>query len=695
MRNNFLLEILTEEMPYRFIPNACAQLELAFCELLKSYNLAFEEIKVYATPRRLAVAIDGLEAGQEDVEKTLKGPVLNMARDPSGKLTPQGLGFAKKNGVLENELYEEDGYIWAKVKQSGKSTKEILAQNAESIVLKLQGPYFMRWGHSDIKFSRPIENVLALFNDDVLPLTIAAKTSGRSTLGHRFSKHKEIKIKSPESYLKQLEEGNVIADPKVRKARIVELAAKKAEEVGAVIKFENYSELLDEITYITEYPVPVLCDFDEKYLEIPDIVTTVVMIKHQRYFPLYSKDGKLLNKFITMANFVGEDEESFKNIRAGNQRVVVARLDDGIFFYREDTKNKLEAKLEDLRGITFQKGLGSLYDKTMRIVMLSKYICETLDKNPEDTLRAALLSKCDLASCLVFEFTELQGFIGSDYARVSGENENVSTGVLEHYYPLNATSELAKSAEGQIVGIADKVDTVCAVFLTTQGDKKKKRPTGSQDPLGVRRAVLGILRTIASGGLEINLLNIIEKACHTLCSEFSITLEPETLDEIKEYFISRLISLLSQDSTYRADVLEACTKNTGKGVLEDLSDYISRVQTVSALVKGGNFTKFSENAVRVIKITNHTTATPPDEALLTTQEEKELYRVACSIKQSESHQALAADLLGLAHSVDSFFERTLVMDEDENTRKNRIALLNFVKEKFGILCDFSKIVKGQ
>lgn len=689
MKNSFLLEILVEELPYRFIPSAIEQLKHGFCDLLDSHNLAHSDVKVYATPRRLTVLIDSLADAQEDVEKTLKGPILNIAKDSSGAYTPAGLGFAKKNNVDESALYEEDGYIWAKVKQNGKSAKDVLAENVESIILKLQGPYFMRWGYLDIKFSRPIENVVALFNDEVLPLTVATKTSGRKTLGHRFSLNKEVEIKSLDSYFEQLEKANVIVDPKVRKERIVELATKKAQEIGAVIKFEECGDLLEEVTFITEWPVPVICDFNEKYLMIPDIVTTTVMSKHQRYFPLYGKDGKLLNHFITMANFVGEDAESFDNIKAGNQRVVTARLDDGIFFYKEDTKNPLETKLEELKGITFQKGLGSLYDKTMRIKNLAKDICDTLKKDCNEAERTALLCKCDLATSLVFEFTELQGFIGSEYARVSKENETVVKAIAEHYFPLNATSELAESFEGQVVGIADKIDTICAVFVSTQGDKKKKRPTGSADPLGVRRAVLGVLRTIISKNLEINLSDLIKKASERLCSEFNVELEGETLGEIEEFFTSRLIIMYEKsEKGYRTDVLEACAKNA----LCDLVDYLKRVEVVSELVKEDGFTKFSENATRVVKIINTTQAGMVDTALLAHESEKKLYEFASALA-CEDYKRFVQELKKLAELVDIFFENVLVMDNDVRIKENRLALLNLVKEKFALLCDFSRIVK--
>lgn len=252
---------------------------------------------------------------------------------------PQLLALPKKNGADEKDLYEKDNYIWAKVEIKGKSTKEILSENIENIIFKMQGPHFMRWGNHEQKFSRPIENILALYNEEVLPVKVLDKTSTNTTLGHRFSKNKQVKVTSAKTYADDLKKANVIVNVEERKKLIVDSAEKCAAQINTVINFDDLDDLLEEVTYITEYPVPVLCDFDRKYLEIPDIVTTTVMSKHQRYFPLWQKDGKLSNHFITMANFVGTDKESMDNIKAGNQRVVSARLEDGIFFYKEDTKN--------------------------------------------------------------------------------------------------------------------------------------------------------------------------------------------------------------------------------------------------------------------------------------------------------------------------------------------------------------------
>ncbi len=678
--NNFLVEILTQEMPYAFIPSAVEQLHADFEKLLKENSIKFKTTEVYATPRRLAVIITGLDDKQEDIQKDIRGPILNIAKNEHGEFSPAAVGFANKNGVEQDALYEKEGYIWAKIKQKGKSTKEILSENISDIFLNLQGAHFMRWKDFDIKFSRPIENIVALFNEEILPLEIVDKKATNITYGHRYSANKSVKIKKPLTYTEQLKDVNVIVEQDKRRDLIVESATKKAKEIGAEIKFNP--DLLEEVTYLTEFPKPVLCNFKEKYLSIPDIVNITVMESHQRYFPLYTHEGKLLNRFITIANFVGDDEKSLKNIQAGNERVISARLEDGVFFYNEDTKEPLANKVEDLKGMTFQRNLGTLYDKTQRIVTLCDMICDELNLQKQDILRCAHLCKADLSTKLVFEFTELQGFIGEDYALKSAEKANVAKGISEHYYPLNANSETAQGLEGQIVGIADKIDTISAVFLSTQGDKKKKRPTGSNYPLGVRRAVLGILRTILDANLKINLSNLIKKSIEILSKSFNVEVSPETMSEIEEFFINRLIIMF--EKTYPQNVLYAAA-GADSSPLADLNGYFERVKILEDFIKKDGFEKISENANRTIRILpKNAVFKEVDEKLFVTQEEKELYGAAAKTSNSQDFEILSKN-------IEKFFDKVLVMDKEEKVKENRIALLNFVNNKFRILCDFSKI----
>ncbi len=684
--NNFLLEILVQELPYQFIPSAQGQLEELFAKLLNENKLSFKEIKTYATPRRLAVLITGLAFSQEDIIKDVKGPVLNVALDENGNYTNAAIGFAKKNGVSVDSLYKKDNYIYARAEQKGKTSKEVLKVNVASVVNKLQGAHFMRWADYDDKFSRPVENVIALYNDEVLDVEIFHKKSNNVTKGHRFSKLQTIEIKNPLEYVESLKKVNVYADVEERKKVIIDLATKKASEANLVIDFSNLDDLLDEVVYITEFPVPVLCEFKKEYLEIPDIVTVTVMSKHQRYFPLYEKSGKLSNKFITMANFVGVEKESFDNIKTGNQRVISARLEDGKFFYDDDIKTSLESKIPALSGMTFQRDLGTLLDKTERIEILSDYIADLLKiSDKKDILRTAKLSKADLSTKLVFEFTELQGYIGENYALKSGEKENVALGIKEHYFPLSANSSLPSKIEGQIVSIADKIDTICAVFLSTQGDKKKKRPTGSNDPLAIRRAIIGVLKTVINFNLKLDLVLVIKKALDVISKEFEIKIENETLDEILDFIYGRLSVLYEKN--FDNDVLSACKS---ENPLVDLNDWLKRVETVNKFVKETSLSDILEAVNRVIRITKDHKSGDIKENLFVETEEKALYDVI--LKAPTINYSNISDIKVFVEPLNKFFDKVLVMDKDENVKNNRLNLLSDLRDKFNSICDFSKIV---
>lgn len=665
--SKYLLEIGVEELPYKFITSAETQLQSSFEKFLSANNIDYKEIKILTTPRRLAVIIDGLSDSQPDSTKIIKGPVKKIAYDENGNLSKAGEGFAKKNGVSPEDLYLDNDYICAKIELKGKSTKDILTENIPNIVFRLQGSHFMRWSDHEEKFSRPIRWLVSVYNNEELKIKILDIESSRYSRGHR-SCDKTIEINNTDEYVTKLKEGYVIVDQKERREKITEAANAKAAEIGATTRISD--DLLEEVTNLCEWPVAVICNFDEEYLNIPDEVTITVMETHQRYFALF-KDNKLTNKFITIANYIGDE---YENIKAGNLRVIKARLDDAVFFVKNDTKKKLEEYVENLKGMTFQKGMGSVYDKAQRLIKLSKHMSNVLKStrniNESDVIRTAFLCKADLATNLVFEFTELQGYIGSDYARISGENENVVEGIKEHYFPLNADSELAKGAEGQIVGIADKLDNICAVFASG------KKPTGSSDPLGVRRAALGIIKTIIENNLELNLSELIK---------LTLDLLPVDVDcqaDIEEFIIQRLIIFLSDN--YRKDILEACLI---ENPLDKLSDYIKRVQALTEF----NSPMTVENANRVIRILKDSSFETVDENLFQYEEEKNLYNAVKSIKQSNNYSDYLSELTGLNSKIDAFFEKVLVMDKDEKIKNNRIGLLTMLKNNYEVIANFTKI----
>lgn len=661
--SKYLLEVGTEELPYKFIPSAIEQLNKGFTTFLNDNKVKFSDVKVYATPRRLAVIVDGLENKTEDEEKIVKGPIAKVAFDEAGNLTKAGEGFARKNNLSKEDLYIEDNYVHAKIVIKGKPIAELLQENVPSIFMKLQGSHFMRWGYNDEKFSRPIKWIVSILDGNEVKIKIIDKESSNHSRGHRFSTQ-DILIKHPDNYVEEMKKAHVIVDQAERKQIIVEKAKEEAAKLGAVPYYTD--DLLEEVTFITEYPVPAVCEFDPVYLDIPEEVTVTVMAVHQRYFALH-KDGKLINKFITMTNYIGDE---FKNIKAGNVRVIKARLDDAVFFFKEDTKKPLVDYVEALKGVTFQKGMGTMFDKTQRLIKLSNAIAGDLNVPTKDVERTALLCKADLTTNLVFEFTELQGFIGADYARVSKEDDKVVQGIKEHYFPLNAESETAKGIEGQIVGIADKIDTICAVFAAG------KKPTGSSDPLGVRRAALGVIKTILDGELKIDVDKYIKEALKLL------PVQRDCADDVNEFFVQRMIIFLADK--YNKNVLEACSK---KNPLKDIADYVQRVQVVSEM----NSPQLNENANRVIRILKDSTGENVNEKYFVEPIEKILYNAINNIDENVNYNKYLEELESLNSTVSKFFEDVLVMDKDENVKNNRIALLSLLKGKYEHLTDFSKI----
>ena len=658
--SKYLLEIGCEELPYKFIPSAIKQLKTGFENFLNDNKVKFEDVTVYATPRRLAVIVSGLDKESKDEEKIIKGPIKKVAYDENGNLTKAGEGFCRKNGVTQNDLFIEDDYLHAKIVIKGKSVVDLLKANVPTIVLKLQGSHFMRWSDNEEKFSRPIRWIVSILDNEEVKIKIIDKESSNVTRGHRFAQQ-TVYINNPDDYKEIMRNCCVIVDQEERKQRIIDKAKEEAKKIGAEPYYTD--DLLEEVTFITEYPVPATCEFNPEYLKLPEELVVTVMAVHQRYFALY-KDGKLINKFITMTNYLGDE---FENIKAGNVRVIKARLDDAVFFFNEDTKKPLADYVQDIKGITFQKGMGSMYDKAQRMVKLSKLMVG----DNASVERTALLAKADLATKLVFEFTELQGFIGADYARVSGESENVAEGIKEHYFPLNADGEIAKTLEGQIVGIADKIDNICAVFA------EGKKPTGSSDPLGVRRASLGIIRTILANGLRLDVAKLVKETLELLPAG-----KKDVADEIYDFFIQRLIIFLTDK--YSKNVLEACASN--KNPLTDLADYIKRVEAVAKLDNPAVL----ESANRVLRILKSDSEKSVDKSLFKEPAEEQLFNQIATVNSTD-YETYLNQIVAINPSVEKFFNDVLVMDKCENVKENRLALLTLLKSKYTHIADFSKL----
>jgi len=679
----YLLEIGTEELPYKFIPSGLTQLEENFSSALKENRIKFSNIKTYGTPRRLCILIEGLSESQFNEAKEIKGPPAKIAFNEFGDLTQAGLGFAKKLGLnptdLEKKTIDNTEYLFAVVKEADRPTELVLKDIIPELVLRLQGAYFMRWGDLEIKFSRPIRWLVSILDNKEVRIKIGNVESGRESWGHRFSRPMKTQIQSPDTYLDDLCKVKVIADPAKRRDKVMKQIIETARSKGGEAKIDP--ELLEEVTNLVEYPTSVVGMFNEKYLEVTQDVIVSVLAYHQRYFPVYNEQGGLLPYFITIAN---HDETNIENIRKGNAKVVKARLDDAIFFYKEDTKKTLEAKVEDLKGVTFQKGLGTVYDKMLRIQDVSGFIADELGlEQPikEKIQRTAYLCKADLVTNLVREFTELQGIIGEDYARLNNEDEQVAAGIKEHYMPISAEGELAQALTGQVVGIADKMDTIAGVFALG------KIPTGSADPLGLRRAALGIINTLLQKNIHLNLSKIVDKAVSVQPVEIENPEKPAK--DIKEFIVQRFRILLNEK--YKYDFVDAVLET--RDPLADLEDVYQRLEIVSGLVTKDSYKEFHESANRIQRIIKgQETMGMLDDSLLKDEAEVKLWEQVKSISGEESYPELVQRLEALIPYIEKFFDNVLVMDKDEKIKQNRLNLLNRLNQKFMRIADFGKVV---
>ena len=499
MNNYLLLEIGVEELPSRFGQTTLDQIENNLSKLLKEERVNFDNIEKYATPRRLTFVINNIAEKDSDLEEDVKGPAKKIAFDADGNFTKPALGFMKSKGLEESNVYFKQvgnaEYLFGTIRQEGKETSEVLKTIVPEAIKNVTFPKAMRWGGKNMRFARPIRWMVALLNDKVLDIDLEGIKSSNVTKGHRFLGEREFEVNSVEEYFEKLEKNYIVLDQHKRKEMIREQAIEVANSLGGEVELDD--DLLEEITFLVEYPTAFYGEFDEEYVKLPKEVVTTPMKEHQRYFPV-SKDGKLLPNFIAVRN---GDSNRIDLVKAGNEKVLRARLADALFFYNEDTKKPLESFVDKLQTVVFQAKLGTVYDKTLRIEKLSKFILNELNMNEslENTMRAAKLCKADLVTNMVFEFTELQGIMGRDYAKVSGENEEVCEGIFEHYLPRFAGDILPQTNAGIALSIADKLDSIAGFFAI--GIK----PSGSQDPYALRRQALGILSILLDKELSINL----------------------------------------------------------------------------------------------------------------------------------------------------------------------------------------------
>ena len=686
MNNYLLLEIGVEELPSRFGQTTLDQIENNLSKLLKEERINFDNIEKYATPRRLTFVIKNLADKATDLEEEVKGPAKKIAVDADGNFTKPALGFMKSKGLdPENVYFKQLGnaeYLFGTIKQEGKHTSEVLKTIVPEAIKNVTFPKAMRWGGKNMRFARPIRWMVALLNNEVLDIDLEGIKSSNITRGHRFLGEKEFEVNSVEEYFEKLDKNFVVLDQHKRKEMIREQAIEVAKSLGGEVELDE--DLLEEITFLVEYPTAFYGEFDEEYVKLPKEVVTTPMKEHQRYFPVL-KDGKLLPNFIAVRN---GDSNRIDLVKAGNEKVLRARLADALFFYHEDTKKPLESFVDKLQTVVFQAKLGTVYDKTLRIEKLSQVILNELNmtESKENTLRAAKLCKADLVTNMVFEFTELQGIMGRDYAQVSGENEEVCQGIFEHYLPRFAGDILPETNTGIALSIADKLDSIAGFFAIGI------QPSGSQDPYALRRQALGILSILLDRKLSVNLNNLINAALDNYSNlEFN---KEEVASQIVEFFVERVKNLF-KDLGIRYDVIDAVLNNN----LDDISDIHTRALELNRWLQKDELVEMLTAFNRVSTLAEKATTDIVKEDLLKEDAEIKLYNGFKEIKSNvesllldkKYNEALDA-FATLRPLVDNLFDNVMVMDKDEAIKENRLALLKQIYSTMLTICDLSKIV---
>lgn len=684
--DTLLLEIGTEEIPARFLPKINIQLAELVAKKFADKKIPYDTVKVYSTPRRLAFLLTGLAKQQPDNMLEAKGPALKIAKTPEGEYSKAAQGFARSQGVDLADLVEKDGYIYAVKKLLGQNVQDLLPELLLEIIQELNFPKNMRWANYDIRFVRPIHWLVALLNEQVIPLTIAEVSSGNFTYGHRFLSAGKITLKHAQDYVETLRAEHVIVDPDEREAMIVEQIKTIAQQNQATAKIDE--ELLEEVVYLVEYPTALCGHFDPEFLVLPKEAIITPMKEHQRYFPLFSeKTGELMPMFITVRN--GNDY-NLAVIAHGNARVLRARLSDASFFFNEDRKQKLEIRLQKLKNVVFQDGLGSMYDKVERIEKLAVRFAQMVDYQDLAIVKhTAHLAKADLVTGMVCEFTELQGIMGREYAKLEGETPLVYEGIFEHYLPRFAGDILPSTATGIFVGLADKIDNIVATF------SRGLIPTGSQDPYALRRQALGIVNVLANSTYKLPLDKIIMAACETL--NISGQEQQDLTAKLQEFFTLRVKNLLIEQGL-RYDLVDAILAMQ----LMDMQDTLKRAKAIKEFAVSQEFVSTVQAFVRVANLTkNVAQAGVVQEEKLLEAAEIELckqfnqQKTAIEAAITEGEYLVALQVINkLVEPINYFFEKVMVMDKDEEIKNNRLALLVNIRELVLKIVDFTKVVLG-
>ncbi|WP_041226150.1 glycine--tRNA ligase subunit beta [Crinalium epipsammum] len=712
----FLLEVGTEELPAAFVADAIAQWKSRIPQTLGEYSLTTEAINVYGTPRRLAVVITGLPTQQPDREEEIKGPPAQAAFK-DGQPTKAAEGFARKQGVelaaLEIRPTDKGDFVFVRKKFTGQPTAEILTSVVPQWIFGLEGKRLMRWADGDLKFPRPIRWLVTLLDNEVLPVgwVNASETikSDRISHTHRVLHPAPVTINHANDYVECLKSAYVDVNPEARKANIIQQVQESAKKVGGWA--DIYPDLLDEVTNLVEYPTAVLGNFEPEFLNLPTEVITTVMITHQRYFPVFKTETatELLPYFITISN--GNPAKS-EIIARGNERVIRARLADGQYFYKADLAHPLESYLPQLETVTFQEDLGSVKAKVERIVKIASYISEQLQLSEDDRnliQRAALLCKADLVTQMVGEFPELQGVMGQKYAIASKEPEAVSTAIFEHYLPRGAGDSLPKTITGQVVGLADRLDTLVSIFGLGM------LPTGSSDPFALRRAANAITNITWNANLTINLYQLIQQIVADFGSQYPKT-SSQLSQQLQEFFLQRLRNLLQEDRGIDYDLVNAVLGENDpeytQRALQDLLDLRDRALFLQAIRNNGKLNEIYETVNRSTRLAGQgdldtiqldpTNLVRPE--LFQKSSEQAFYDALVELlpqtqasQKSRNYQQLVDGLSKIAPTVSNFFDgadSVLVMDENPEIKRNRLNLLGLLRNHARVLADFGAIVKS-
>ncbi|MDJ0554282.1 MAG: glycine--tRNA ligase subunit beta [Microcoleaceae cyanobacterium MO_207.B10] len=716
----FLLEIGTEELPASFVSEAIQQWQQIIPTILTEAYLTNNSVNIYATPRRLAVVIEGLPTQQPDREEEIKGPPAKAAFK-DGKPTKAAEGFARKQEIELNDLEirptEKGDFVFVNKKIKGKQTTEILTELIPEWINKLEGKRFMRWADGDIRFPRPIRWLVTLLDGEILPIKLENGseiiTSDRFSYGHRVLHPKPIEISQAKDYVEALRKAYIEVDSQQRMSKIEEQVQTAAKKVKG--KAEIPAELLAEVTNLVEYPTAVVGNFDEEFLILPPEVTKTVMVSHQRYFPVLksTKTAKskveLLPYFITISN--GNPDKS-EIIAKGNERVIRARLADGQFFYKADLAKPLESYLPALETVTFQAKLGSMRKKVERIVNIAKLIATQLQVSTEEQQnieRAALLCKADLVTQMVFEFPELQGIMGEKYARACGETEAVATAIFEHYLPRGAGDILPESISGQVVSLADKLDTLVSIFGLGM------LPTGSGDPFALRRAANAVVNITWEADLGLNLHQLLEQ----IVGEFTKIYPQKNSDllpQLYDFFLQRIRTLLQEEKNIDYDLVNAVLGDKDpeytERALKDLLDVRNRGIFLQNIRQNGMLDKIYETVNRSTRLAaqgeldlvQFVPEKLVDSKLFKSDSESAFYQGLIDLvpqteisQKTRNYQQLVDALAKIAPTVSNFFdgpESVLVMDPDPKIKQNRLNLLGLLRNNARVLADFGQIVKS-